>query len=149
MQNPPPIPYVRPQEEIDEANIKVLIVFHYVIAGLSVLGLLFLAFHYFMFNTFFMNPSIWENAEGSPPPMEFFEIFRWFYLFMAVLLVGYMAANLFSAVFMGQRHKRMFSLVVGCVNCLQFPLGTVLGIFTIIVLMRPSVQSAYERSDRS
>lgn len=36
------------------------------------------------------------------------------------------------------------SLVVSGINCLQIPFGTVLGIFTIIVLMRPSVQSGYE-----
>jgi hypothetical protein len=32
---------------------------------------------------------------------------------------------------------------MACVACLSVPLGTVLGVFTIIVLMRPSVKALF------
>jgi hypothetical protein len=37
----------------------------------------------------------------------------------------------------------MFSLVIAGVNCASFPLGTLLGVFTFIVLLRASVRSLY------
>ena len=37
----------------------------------------------------------------------------------------------------------MFCLVMGAVECVFMPFGTVLGIFTIIVLMRESVKPLF------
>jgi hypothetical protein len=45
---------------------------------------------------------------------------------------------------MAARKSRIFSIVVGGVNCISFPLGTALGVFTIIVLSRSSVKMLYE-----
>ena len=53
------------------------------------------------------------------------------------------AANLLSALFLWRRQHRMFSMVVGGLNCLQIPFGTALGVFTILVLSRDSVQELY------
>jgi hypothetical protein len=41
------------------------------------------------------------------------------------------------------RRRRTFSLVVAGINCASFPFGTVLGVFTFIVLARPSVRALY------
>ncbi len=38
-----------------------------------------------------------------------------------------------------QRRNRVFCLVIAAVECVFMPLGTILGVFTIVVLMRPSV----------
>ena len=40
----------------------------------------------------------------------------------------------------------MYSLVIACILCVGFPFGTVLGIFTIIVLSRETVRAAYGRT---
>jgi hypothetical protein len=45
---------------------------------------------------------------------------------------------------LGKQTGRTFSLVVAGINCAVFPFGTVLGVFTIIVLMRDSVRKLYE-----
>ena len=42
-----------------------------------------------------------------------------------------------------RRRHHTFCLVVACVECLFLPLGTVLGIFTIAVLLRPSVKGLF------
>ena len=42
-----------------------------------------------------------------------------------------------------RRRHYLFSFVLACVLCAFFPLGTVLGVFTIIVLSRDSVKAAY------
>jgi len=47
-------------------------------------------------------------------------------------------ANLLSGLlaFTGEKGPGFFSLVVAGLNCLQFPFGTVLGVFTFVVLLR-------------
>jgi hypothetical protein len=52
--------------------------------------------------------------------------------------------NVISGLCLRARKYRAFSLVVACVNCLHIPLGTVLGVFTIVVLVRDSVRELYE-----
>lgn len=44
------------------------------------------------------------------------------------------------------REHRVFCLVVGWLMCASFPLGTVLGVFTILQLTRPEAQSAFAES---
>jgi hypothetical protein len=42
------------------------------------------------------------------------------------------------------RHKSyMFCLVIACIECLSTPFGTILGVFTIILLSRPSVKELF------
>ena len=45
-----------------------------------------------------------------------------------------------------QRTGYTFSFVVACVSCISVPVGTILGIFTIIVLARPSVKAAFGKA---
>ena len=45
---------------------------------------------------------------------------------------------------MAKRRRRMFCLIVAAISCLFFPLGTLLGIFTILVLSRPSVIQQFD-----
>ena len=63
------------------------------------------------------------------------------YLFF---LLASLVGNLLSAIFLGQRRHRTFSLLVAGLNCLHVPVGTVLGVFTFVVLLRPSVREAYD-----
>ena len=52
--------------------------------------------------------------------------------------------NLLSGLYLRARKYRMFSIIVAALNCLQIPFGTVLGVFTIVVLVRESVRELYE-----
>ena len=42
------------------------------------------------------------------------------------------------------RRSYTYCLVVAGIECLFMPFGTVLGVFTIIVLIRPSVKALFE-----
>jgi hypothetical protein len=137
----PPIP--RDQRKIDADHLKLLSIFHFVGAGLAVLAMLFLLVHYAIMHTVMTNPKMWEHQKNGPPP-EFFAMFKWFYLIFGVWLVGSFILNLISGFCIRARKGRTFSLVVAGINCLHFPLGTVLGVFTIIVLIRDSVRELYE-----
>jgi hypothetical protein len=59
------------------------------------------------------------------------------------MIVSAGICNLLSAIFIQQRRARMFSLIVAGLDCLCFPFGTALGVFTLIVLVRSSVEELY------
>jgi hypothetical protein len=145
---PPPAPPPPPSShspQRDEEHIRLLVVFHYVMGGFALAGVLFLVLHFYFMNAFFGNEEMWKDAQGSVPPAEFFAMFKWFYAIMAAVFVAACVMNVLSAVFMQRRQNRMYSMVVGGLNCMNMPFGTALGVFTIIILMRPSVQAAYDQ----
>jgi len=152
MTTPPPLqPLLRDQRKVDADHLKLLAVFHYVLGGLAVLGLGFLFLHWFMFHAIVGNPELWKDASGkgaTPPPQQMLTLFRWFYSFMGVVLVAACAANIVSGLSIQSRRRRIFSLVVAGLNCLCLPFGTVLGVFTFVVLLRESVVEVYEAAGR-
>jgi hypothetical protein len=137
-------PLIRDQRKVDADHLKLLSIFHFIGVGLALLGILFVLAHYAIFHAFFSNPKMWENQKQTPPPAEFFAIFKWVYMVLAVWFVASGVLNLLSALFIRARKHRIFSLVVAGTNCLYMPLGTVLGVFTIIVLIRDSVRELYD-----
>jgi len=146
---PPPIPSFQRKEDAD--HLQLLAIFHFIGAGLAMIGILFICAHYMMFHAFIANPQMWipqqnqRQAFPQPfPPQQFFMMFRVLYVIFALWFVGSGVLNLISGFCIIARKHRTFSIVVAAINCLHIPLGTVLGVFTIIVLMRDSVREVYD-----
>ena len=138
-------PLLRDQRKVDADHLRLLAVFHFVFAGLAVVGIGFLALHFAIMHSLFANPEMWKNQKNAgPPPEVFFAVFRWFYLIFGVLLVVGLVANLLSGRFLLKKKFRTFSLIVAGINCIQIPFGSVLGVFTLIVLLRDSVRELYD-----
>jgi hypothetical protein len=146
----PPIPPMAPlpgnQRNVDEDHLNLLGIFHFVGAGLALLGILFLLAHFMVMHFIFMNPELWKDQKGGPPPAAFFGIFIIFYIAGGAFLLACGILNLMSGLFLRERKNRIFSMVVAGINCLHFPLGILLGVFTIIVLCRESVRRLYEEA---
>ena len=140
----PPLP--RDQRKIDADHLNLLAIFHFVGAGLALLGIAFLVAHYAFMHAMFTNPDIWKNQKQPMPmpPEQIFEMMKWIYLVGAVWFVTSGVLNVISGLCLRARNGRTFSLVVAGINCLHIPLGTVLGVFTMVVLMRDSVRELYE-----
>lgn len=132
----------------DDLHLKVIGIFHYVMCGLAVVGVAFLFMHYMIMSTAFSDPHLWEKANPPPPfdPTKFFRIFVWFYLLIGVWGVASFLLNLVSGICISTHRARLFSLVVAGFNCINFPFGTALGIFTLIVLLRPTMPARYGES---
>lgn len=141
MTTPPPFPDPR---KTDAEQLNLLAIFHFVGAGLAVAALLFLLLHFTIFRTILSNPEFMKNSGGPPPPMFFFALFQWFYLIFGLWFLASGILSLISGFYLRARKHRTFSLVVAGLLCLHIPLGTVLGIFTIIVLSRESVRQWYD-----
>ena len=61
---------------------------------------------------------------------------------LAFLVMAFL--NFFAGRWMSARRKRIFILVLSGLNAMAFPFGTALGVFTFIVLLRPSVEALFE-----
>lgn len=112
------------------------------------MGVVLASVYLLILQVVFSNPDVWAKAQQGPPPAEVMTIFR---LFIGMFLLWFLVcavANLLSGLFMRSRRYRAFSMVVAGLNCLHIPLGTILGVFTLIVLGRESVGSLYETQQR-
>jgi len=47
------------------------------------------------------------------------------------------------------RKRYTFAFIIACIECLFFPFGTILGVFTIVTLSRESVKALFERIQRA
>jgi len=128
----------------DEEHLKLLAIFHYVVGAIGALFACFPLIHVTLGAIMAFNPGFFTEGQKGPPPPAFVG-----YLFMLVgaffILVGWSAAicTIVSGRFLARRKNRMFSFVVAALLCMFVPFGTVLGVFTIIVLSKESVQQLY------
>lgn len=132
------------QAVIDAEHLRLLSIFHFVSSGIAFMGVVFSSVYLLILQMVFSNPDVWAKSQQGPPPAELMAIFRWFIgVFLLWFLVG-AVANLLSGLYMRSRRHRTFSMVVAGLNCVHIPLGTILGVFTFIVLGRESVRQLYE-----
>jgi hypothetical protein len=128
----------------DEEHLRLLSIFHYIVAGLGGLFSLFPLIYTAMGIVFVMmshRGAVKPNQELPP------EFVGWFFIVFgsAFFLVGLASATcmLITGRSIGRRKHYWFSFVVACVECIFMPFGTVLGVFTIIVLARESVKRLF------
>jgi hypothetical protein len=145
---PPPPPAPPPADTTlwrDREHLDTLAAFHYILGGLQCLGLvlipLYAVYIYFVFCTDALMPG------QTPFPPEFGWILEGF-LGVAFVLSGIWAVCLWlTGRDLRLRRQRTFCFVIACIHCIQVPLGTVLGIFSILVLRRESVKELFRTGD--
>lgn len=126
----------------DLEHLRLLSIFHYVVAGLTALfGSIFL-FHVGMGIAMLRSPETFADPSGPPPGF-----FPWLFIAMgsAVVLGSWAlaAAQVAAGRFLRRHRRHTFCVVVAGIECLLMPFGTVLGVFTIVVLMRDSVKALF------
>ncbi len=134
----------RDQRTVDGQHLNLLSVLHFVGAGFALLAVGFVILHYALFSTLMNNPAMWGKNPAAAPPPGFFDIFKWVYVVLGAWSGTSLVLNLLAGLYLRARKHRTFCFVVAAANCLHMPLGTILGIFTIIVLARDSVRIAFE-----
>ncbi|HEX6201573.1 MAG TPA: hypothetical protein VF100_01145 [Thermoanaerobaculia bacterium] len=127
----------------DDQHLQLLSIFHYVVGGLIALFALIPVFHLVM--------GLGLMTGGFPTEgTEDVAMMRWmgglFTCFAATfILAGFALAGCVIATgfFLSRRVRYTFCLVVAGVECIFMPVGTVLGVFTLVVLMRDSVKAKF------
>ena len=127
----------------DEQQLSLLKTFYFVLAGLQAIGGCFPIIHLVIGIVMIASPEKMGGGGGGLEP----QLFGWFFVAIALgimAVIWTMAALTFLAgKRLGERRGYSFCLVVAAVLCLFMPLGTLLGVFSIIVLQRPSVKARF------
>lgn len=129
----------------DLEHLNLLAVFYYIMAGLIGLGgfipIIHVAMGLFMIST--------ARTKGGADA-ELATVGMFFVLFAAAIMLALWALAVCTALagrFLQQQRHYIFCMVVAALLCTNAPLGTTLGVFTIIVLVRPSVKTLFEATN--
>jgi len=129
----------------DIQNVKLLGIFHYVLGGLTALFSCFPFVHVFM-GIAILN-GLFDSASSSPsgPPPAFL---GWIFILAGSVFIfigwGFAALMLIAGRNMRRVRHRIYCVVVAGVECMIMPLGTILGVFTIVLLMKDSIKDAFD-----
>ena len=125
----------------DQQHLQLLSIFHYVFAGLTAFVSLFYLIFIFIGIMALIVPD-------KSPDQEAAKIVGWLFIVIGAIVITFMWTIVGFLVTAGRnltRHRRhTLCLVVAGFSCIFIPLGTILGIFTLVVLMRPSVKALFE-----
>lgn len=126
----------------DEQYLKLLSIFHYVVGGIAGVFACFPIIH-FVVGIGILISSFTSSSQGAPPA-----IVGLFFTLIAggIILFGWAFAIciILAGRFISQRKNHMFCMVMAGIECMFTPFGTVLGAFTIITLIRPSVKELFQ-----
>lgn len=125
----------------DNEDLRLLSIFHYLVGGLGSLLALMPLVHMGIGLFFILSPEQIAGNNWEAPP----EFIGWLFFFLGLVffLVGQFLAVgiILSGRFIARRKYYLYSFIVACLECAFFPFGTVLGVFTIIVLSRETVRN--------
>jgi hypothetical protein len=134
------------QALVDGEHLRVLSIAYIISACLdwlfSLLGLL-----YALFGLFILKASSADPGSEGPPPV----FVAWLFgligsgLFVTMIVFGILKFLVHRRL--RERRSRVFCLVVAAFSCIWMPYGTILGVFTFVVLCRYSVVRAFETPD--
>ena len=123
----------------DLEHLKLLSIFHYVAAGMAAMVACIPFIHFFM--GLALATGVFGDTDPEARPVG---------LVIMLFALGFIFAGWTFAALVAlagrslQKRKRYtFCLVMAGVECLFMPVGTVLGVFTIIVLVRDSVKELF------
>ena len=125
----------------DVEHLRLLRIFYFIAAGIAIAMILFLFLHYSIMSH--VLSTVPPTADDSFPATEFFGMFRWLYLIFGILLLVCAALDIIAGIFIGKRQHWTFTFAIAVLNCFNAPIGTALGVFTIMVLIRPQVKLLY------
>lgn len=128
-------------DSTDREQLKLLSIFHWVVAGLTALCSLFPLFH-FTIGVALVSGRI-QHHENEGPARAIGWIFILFASVVIFLGLCFASCLALAGKFLAQRRNRMFCLVIAGISCAFVPFGTALGVFTIIVLSRDSVRATF------
>ncbi len=121
-----------------------LAIFHYVVAGLAALFSFFPLLYTTVGAIFIFAARHGTPKPGEEPPPEFI---GWILAIVGSLLfllgVAIAICILIAGRSLAKRTCYWLALVVACIECLFIPFGTILGVFTIVVLSRESVKALF------
>ena len=128
----------------DREHLRLLAIFHYVVAGLAALFSFFPLLYTTVGAIFIFAARHGTAKPGEELPPEFLGwIFAVVGLLLFLLGIAMAICILLAGRCLSRNKHYTFALVMACIECLFIPFGTILGIFTIIALLREPVKELF------
>src|SRR6266704_5781875 len=128
----------------DTEQLNLLAIFHYVVAGLAALFSFFPLLYTTVGAIFIFAARHGTAKPGEDLPPEFL---GWIFAVLGsvLFLIGLSMAIciLIAGRSLALRKRYSFALGMACIECLFIPFGTILGVFTIVVLSRESMRGLF------
>ena len=128
----------------DTEQLNLVAIFHYVVAGLAALFSFFPLLYTTVGAIFIFAARHGTAKPGEDLPPEFL---GWIFAVLGALLfligIAMAVCILIAGRSLAFRKRYSFILVMACIECLFIPFGTILGVFTIVVLSRESVRGLF------
>jgi hypothetical protein len=125
----------------DREHLRLLSIFYYIWAALQslagLIGVAFVGVGAFLASS----PQIAQSR--NPPPPWLGAVFAGLGAFVFVSVEVVAALSFFTGRFLSRRQHHTFCVVISALNCMSLPFGTALGVFSLIVLQRPSVKALF------
>jgi hypothetical protein len=129
--------------EQDQEHLKLLRIFQLIYGILHFPVALVPIIHVSLGFAMIFAPDEMTSSSGEPPPAVIGVMFAAIGILVIVLIASIGVMNVIAASSMKRYSRHTFCLIVAGLNCINAPLGTALGVFTILVLQRPSVKELF------
>ena len=123
----------------DLEQLKLLAIFHYVAAGMAALVACIPIMHFVM-GLALATGALGDSDPGTRPVGFGIMAFAAFFIVSGWTFAALVA---FAGRSLQTRRRYTYCLVMAGIECIFMPVGTVLGVFTIIVLVRDSVKELF------
>ena len=120
----------------DEEHLRLLGNYHLLVAGLNALGLLFFVLLPLILGPAYINAI--GGDIGNPPELLQRRL-------LATLIIGGILTFIYAmnGISLKNKRNRISIFMMSVLECLNFPLGMILGISTILVMRRESVKALF------
>jgi hypothetical protein len=126
----------------DIKHLDLLAMFHYIVGGIIVLFSCMPFMHVFI-GLAIISGKLIKEGNGSNPPA----FIGWMFIIIGTLfiLIGWSIAIciIITGRKLKTRKNRIFCMAIAGIECMFMPFGTVLGVFTLIVLNKASIKEIF------
>ncbi len=123
----------------DEQYLDLLAIFHYVVGAMTAFFSCFLFLYLAMGIAMLLGA--FDGKEAPPKVLGwFFIVFPSLFIIAAWTAAGFVIA---AGRSLSRRTSRTFCLIVAGAECFLVPFGTILGVFTIVMLTKESVKQRF------
>ena len=132
-------------EQVDKYSerLRLLSIFHYIFGGLTGLLSCIPIIHIVLGIVFLMFPDKMVSESGEAMP----SFFGWLFIIIGTLVMtsgwAFSICAICAGKFIARRKKHLFCIIIAALSCLFFPLGTILGVFTLIILTNSEVKALF------
>jgi hypothetical protein len=126
----------------DESHLRLLSILHYVYGGLLALAAMFFSVYLIIGVAMIAAPTPGAGAKGQ---MLAGGVLVAFGVIIMVLVGAKASFMIWAGRSLAAHRNYTLCMVMACLACLNVPLGTALGAFTLVVLSRPTVKTLFGR----